>query len=258
MIYDIAYGVSHSKTAIETKMKRIGHKWQRTPCNINKIGISIMRKLTGFIVLLAVLGSVAYASEDTASLESLLQMRVAASGAIDTVLNLLEDLRKSSQNERNELDKKNQTQEANGIKLIAELTNILSISQTNYDTAVAHRQFLEKEIEESEAHIEWIDNRLEEIKRKLGELKKQRCQANAMFVDALKQHNDALKAIKILQDEIKKLHAAGELTEISSLTEKFKAYEHLFEKESIQQFLDLSKEQAGISHLFHFFLVTMR
>jgi len=174
-------------------------------------------------------------------LEMLLQMRAQASGAIDTVLSLLEDLRKASINEKTDLEARNKTQEADGSKMISELTQILSMNEKNYQEALAHRKFIETEIEDTENHIIWIEKRLVEIARKLAELKVQRCHANALFVDALKEHNDALKAIKVLEMEISKRHAAGELTEIGSLTQKFQAYGHLFKEESVNAFLDLAK-----------------
>jgi len=186
------------------------------------------------------LASLSFAAESEMTLEMLLQMRAQASGAIDTVLSLLEDLRKASINEKNDLEARNKSQEAEGSKLIAELTNILSMNEKNYQESLAHRKFIETEIEDTENHIIWIEKRLVEIARKLAELKVQRCHANALFVDALKEHNDALKAIKVLEAEISRRHAAGELTEIGSLTEKFQAYGHLFKEESVKTFLDLA------------------
>lgn len=197
------------------------------------IKISIFVSFLGFAY-------VALGSKTQMTLESMLMLRAQASGALDTVMSLLQDLKKANENERAEWEGKNKTWEEKGKKMIAQMSEILSVNEKNYQESVEHRQFIDREIQDTEEHIEWIEHRFIDIQRKLEELGVQRCRSNAIFVNSLKQHSDGLKALKIIQGEIQAMQANGELTELHSVTDRLRSYEHLFEKEAISNFLQLA------------------
>ena len=69
---------------------------------------------------------------------------------------------------------------------------------------------VEAEIQDSHDHLEWIDNRLATIAAKLVQLNVTRCEANQLFIQQLKEHQDALDAIAILRTELDRTEAARE------------------------------------------------
>eukprot|EP01017_Pseudomicrothorax_dubius_P002505 TRINITY_DN100_c0_g1_i2.p1 TRINITY_DN100_c0_g1~~TRINITY_DN100_c0_g1_i2.p1 ORF type:complete len:252 (-),score=91.35 TRINITY_DN100_c0_g1_i2:12-767(-) len=194
------------------------------------------------ILALFALAAVAMAAQTQSQLAALLAMKARASGAIDSAMGVLFDLKKASLTEKQELENRNRTEEADGTRAVAELTQILNVAQVNYQNGVEHREFVEKEIDDTERHIVWIENRLAEIERKLEELAVQRCHANALFVQSLKEHGDAEKAITVLEGEINRLSAAGELAEVKSLADKFRLYGHLFQQDALKSFMELANE----------------
>lgn len=61
-------------------------------------------------------------------------------------------------------------------------------------------QKLVDDSQDSEDHIDWIDQRMEDNAAKLENLKEKRCEANLLFVEGLMEHRQALEAIQILRE----------------------------------------------------------
>eukprot|EP01017_Pseudomicrothorax_dubius_P006898 TRINITY_DN1205_c0_g3_i2.p1 TRINITY_DN1205_c0_g3~~TRINITY_DN1205_c0_g3_i2.p1 ORF type:complete len:395 (+),score=129.81 TRINITY_DN1205_c0_g3_i2:92-1276(+) len=203
-------------------------------------------KMKPLLLILALVGlSIATSVDLQSDLGALLASKARASDAIDAVLGLLGDLKRSSLHEQQTLEQRNRTQEGEGTRTVAQYSDMLNKNEKQYQDAINHREYIEKEMQDTENHITWIETRLEEIQRKLDELAVQRCQANSLFVQALKEHSDALKSLKFVANELKRLQGSGELTEIKSLTQKFLRYENLFEKEVVTKFISLGKGEEG-------------
>merc|ERR1711881_201560 len=107
--------------------------------------------------------------------------------------------------------------------------------------------WLQAEQADSKAHLEWIGNRVKTIEKKLDELDVTRCEANQLFIQQLKEHQDALDAIRILRTELARSEAAGEASPVfaevgkGGFSNKLSEYEHLFEVNAMKEFFQTGK-----------------
>merc|ERR1712203_24911 len=103
-----------------------------------------------------------------------------------------------------------------------------------------HREWAEAEQQDSYDHLDWIHNRLDTIAAKLVQLNVTRCEANQLFIQQLKEHQDALDAIAILRTELDRTEAAGQAPVFAqtegTFTNKLAEYEHLFEANAVNEF----------------------
>ena len=112
------------------------------------------------------------------------------------------------------------------------------------EQATGHREWIETEMQDSDDHLNWIQNRLESIAASLVQLNVTRCESNQLFIQQLKEHQDALDAIAILRTELDRTEAAGQAPVFAqtegSFSNKLAEYEHLFE--SFQDFSNRHQE----------------
>ena len=102
-----------------------------------------------------------------------------------------------------------------------------------YDNAVANREFVEAEIENTHNYIAYIDNRFQEIEALIEELHDERCDASLIFVTRTREHYEAIDAVQLLRNDLNDWEAAGmptSLVEIKKLHSfnKLGAYTKLF------------------------------
>lgn len=74
-----------------------------------------------------------------------------------------------------------------------------------------------------------------------------RCEANGIFVRSLKEHDDAIKVVKLLKEDLAPFTSQPELidlTQVNSVTDKLKAYSHLFNAQAIKEFAQLGQENV--------------
>lgn len=175
---------------------------------------------------------------------SVLQSKSKAMDAVDTVLNLLNDLKQSNINEQATADTNNATQESEGLQQIDELVSIRDKMNQILNDASAHRNWVETQLNDAKNYIQWILKRQSDVLKQLDELSEHRCYSNAMFVKALKEHNDAIKVIASLISDLQAQQNAGsqtlEETELHSISNKLKEYTSLFNKDALNNFLALS------------------
>lgn len=176
-------------------------------------------------------------------LSSFLQAKMRASDAVDTVLNLLNDLRQANVNEQEAADQLNKTQEAEGLQQIAELTDLRDKLRKVFDDATAHKEWIITQFTDTTNYIDWILKRQQDVINQLATLSEHRCYSNALFIKALKEHNDALSVIDFLIEDLKSKQASGEsllFAEIKDIPSKLKAYTSLFNSGALDQFLQLA------------------
>lgn len=68
-----------------------------------------------------------------------------------------------------------------------------------YDAAIANREFVEAEIEDTANYMAWIENRFLEIDAMVAELHDERCTASLLFVTRCREHMEALTALDLLR-----------------------------------------------------------
>ena len=66
--------------------------------------------------------------------------------------------------------------------MIADLTAVANRNRDIAEKATLHREWVEGEIADSHAHIEWINNRQNQIDASLEKLLVTRCEANQLFI----------------------------------------------------------------------------
>ncbi len=97
-----------------------------------------MKATTLFLICL-----VAFAFADQAKMDALLQMKANAGDAMDTVMQVLNDLKQSALDERSELDVQHDIKEEYYAEQVNELTAIRNTNRNIYDDAIANREYVE-------------------------------------------------------------------------------------------------------------------
>ena len=125
----------------------------------------------------------------------LLQIKAQSTYAIDDVLSILAELRDASIREFDTLNE-NWGKESHELQtLIRELQEALDQQRDTCNGLDADLETLEEQLQESEDHVKWIHNRREEINQLQLDLAEQRCEANLVFIDRLKDYKESLAAI---------------------------------------------------------------
>ena len=197
-----------------------------------------------FVLSISLVSADRFKDKLNAKVSSLLQAKSKAMDAVDTVLSLLNDLKQSNVNEQATADTNNATQEAEGLQQINELTSIRDRMNQALNDATSHRVWVETQLTDTKNYIQWILKRQNDVLNQLDELSEHRCYSNAMFIKALKEHNDAIKVIAALIADLKaQQNSGGDVvaqTQLHSITNKLREYTSLFNKDALKSFLALS------------------
>jgi hypothetical protein len=205
---------------------------------------SIKMRTSTVLLLICIASSVFAAPNTSAKVIELLQSGSKAADAVDSALQVLYDLEAANSDAQDAADELNRTQQAAGEAEIEDLRQIAEANQASGNAATEHRKYLESEIADTEAYLEWIENRRAEIHAREEELQDQRCYSNSIFVRALKNLADGLQAIDLLRNDV--LPAADradgtvELVSIKDATKKLSAYKNLFNEQAIAEFEQLA------------------
>jgi hypothetical protein len=200
---------------------------------------------TSTVLLLICIASSVFAAPNTsAKVIELLQSGSKAADAVDSALQVLYDLEAANADAQDAADELNRTQQAAGEAEIEDLRQIAEANKESGNSATEHRKYLEGEIADTEAYLEWIANRRTEIHAREEELQDQRCYSNAIFVRALKNLADGLEAIELLRNDVlpaaDRADGAVELVSIKDATKKLSAYKNLFNEQAIAEFEQLA------------------
>ena len=207
-----------------------------------------MKSLTTLFLLsllsLSLVSADRFKDKLNSKVSNLLQAKSKALDAVDTVLSLLNDLKLSNTNEQATADSNNSTQEAEGLQQITELSAIRDRMNQALKDASTHRQWVETQLTDTKNYINWIIKRQTDVLNQLGELSDHRCYSNAMFIKALKEHNDAIKVIQALIADltVQQNSGAGAVStaQMNTITSKLKQYTSLFNKDALKSFMALS------------------
>merc|ERR1719454_1172984 len=207
---------------------------------------------TSALFLVAIILGCASAAKFNTKVNDMMMANTMASDAVDTVEQLLLELKDSIYEEQEEHDARWAQQQIDGAKTIADLTAVANRNREIAEDATEHREWVEAEIQDSHDHLEWIDNRLATIAAKLIQLNVTRCEANQLFIQQLKEHQDALDAIAILRTELDRTEAAGQAPVFAqtegTFTNKLAEYEHLFEANAVNEFFQTADVEIPEAH----------
>ncbi|CAK71875.1 unnamed protein product (macronuclear) [Paramecium tetraurelia] len=203
---------------------------------INKL---IMRTLVALCLVAAVFAI------DTNKFAVLLQTGTRGNDAVESVYNLLRDLKTENVNVQAAADKKNNTDEEIFSQVIGDLTNVASLNKQQWERLGAVRTDVEAQVRDGYSWLAWAEARLAEIERRNAQLQDQRCWANGLFVKSLADHADAIAVVQLLSQDV-----AGWLTnnagvelvqKAETIADKLSAYSHLFQQDAMQKFQSLAE-----------------
>ncbi|EGR27888.1 hypothetical protein IMG5_187320 [Ichthyophthirius multifiliis] len=187
-------------------------------------------------------------------LNSLVQLQSKSADALDTASSVLKDLKQANVDAQEAADQLDKEQQAECAVNIAAQTEIVTQNKQVLDDAISHRKFIEQEIQDTNDYLDFINNRRNTINKRREELESQRCASNAFFVKSLKEHDDAIKIIELLKQDLAPYTSNNgqgeqvtELAQLSSVTDKLRQYSHLFNEQAIEEFNQLSRESVESS-----------
>jgi len=166
-------------------------------------------------------------------------------------LDVIKGLKQANVEAQERADEVNKTQEAELTKNCDDLFAIAEQNKANGDECDALKKHLNDEINTTREHLIWIRNRRAEVIRKRQEIHEQRCAGAMLFVKQIKEHREALAVIKLLREDIVGIvreHTGEEveLAQVSSTVEKLRNYQHLFNKEAMKSFVQLSQSAQDV------------
>ena len=122
-----------------------------------------------------------------------------------------------------------------------------------FNDASSHRLWVETQLTDTKNYIQWIVKRQTDVLNQLDELSEHRCYSNAMFVKALKEHNDAIKVIAALVQDLQTQQNSGTNVmaqkKMHTITSKLKEYTSLFNKDALKSFLALSSSKFNFDFI---------
>jgi hypothetical protein len=202
-----------------------------------------MRTAILFVLLCLSVSTFADQTNFRNKLTSLLDMQAKASDAIDSALQLLRDLKQANVDAQAEADEVNRTTETELGKQIADLTFIADQNKASGDESTTYRKHIESEIQVTQEYLTWINNRRKEIFQKREDLRRQRCISNMMFIKSLKEHEEALKVITWLKEDVLGIIEGvsdDSLAQIKDSASRLQAYAHLFNEQAMNEFAQLT------------------
>jgi len=175
-------------------------------------------------------------------------MKAQASDAVDSALQLLYDLIQAEHDEQTHHDEVHAQEVIDGEAQIAYLLGVKNDIRAECDNGHEHLQFVLDEITDTQNHLLWIQGRVDTLHNQREQLEAARCESNAIFIQSIREHQDALDIIEWLRSDLVNWQNAESLganfAQVTSLADKLKAYSHLFEKNALKEFLSLGDPKS--------------
>ena len=211
--------------------------------------------MKALIALLLIAGAFAAKSTTQDQIMSLLQTGTKARDAIDSVFELLNDLKESNEEAQYASDEKNKTDEEIGQSTISKFTQVVSLNQKISSEAEQTRVHFEQELRDTKTYLAWNEARREEIERKRQSLDDNQCLSNQLFVRSIKQSQEAISAIALLKGDLQSYVATGSdiefaqisSTEVKTVADKLRKYSSIFNTNEINTFLQLAESSSDSS-----------
>ena len=172
-----------------------------------------------------------------------------ANDAISSVLNLLLDLKGSNLEEQDRADARYTEEEAKFLTAINELQTLFDDNTKHFYTAQSDFLNIQEKKNDTSYALEWIQERIKSNSEKIEKLAAQRCEANALFIESLREHQEGVEVLDWLIQDLQNLKNNGviflEDDEFQSYTEKLTGYSQIYEKEAIKKFVELGEEKLS-------------
>lgn len=173
-------------------------------------------------------------------------------GAFDEVNNAINNFKESIANEQvDETERYNKEKEWCRVE-IDNARRILEQRQKDVDDVKEHIDFLENERDESVKDQQTREERIKQNTSLLEKFKKERCDANLLFVKSLREHMEAIKVLQLLRSDIEAYYQAKNKdsnAEVNSaFIERFAEFSHLLDERRTLVFTQLQQNFEYLKH----------
>lgn len=173
-------------------------------------------------------------------------------GAFDEVHNAVNNFKESIVKEQvDEAERYNKEKEWCRVET-ENARRILAQRQKDVDDIQEHIEFLENERQESIKDQQTREERIRHNTELLEKFKKERCDANLLFVKSLREHMEAIKVLQLLRSDIdayfeaKSKESNAEIN--SSFIERFAEFSHLLDERRTLVFTQLQQNFEFLKH----------
>ncbi|CAD8208852.1 unnamed protein product [Paramecium octaurelia] len=211
-----------------------------------------MRSITGVILILllnqSVLCSPKKINTDFLNLLSSKTNVLSSQDAIQSVLILLEDLQGANLEAQDKADLTFQRFENAILQDINEFSGIVNVNSKSAAAAQQDWEAVDLKIQQTTDYLNWNNKRYKGNEVKLENLAEQRCEANALFIDTLREYKNALSVLDwVKSDAQSKQTNLVEKSHVGDYAEKLSKYANLFEEQAVQDFVKLGDDETTFS-----------
>ncbi|CAD8119873.1 unnamed protein product [Paramecium sonneborni] len=211
-----------------------------------------MKSVTGVLVILllsqSVLCSPKKINTDFLNLLSSKTNVMSSQDAIQSVLTLLEDLQGANVEAQDKADLTFQRFENAILQDINEFSGIVNVNSKSAAAASQDLEAVDLKIQQTTDYLNWNNKRYKANELKLENLAEQRCEANALFIDTLREYKNALSVLDwVRSDAQTKQTNLVEKSHVGDYAEKLSKYANLFEEQAVQDFVNLGDDQNSFS-----------
>ncbi|CAD8056120.1 unnamed protein product [Paramecium primaurelia] len=211
-----------------------------------------MKSISGVLVILLLSQSVFCSPKkintDFLNLLSSKTNVMSSQDAIQSVLTLLEDLQGANVEAQDKADLTFQRFEQAILKDINEFSGIVNVNSKSAAAAQQDLEAVDLKIQQTTDYLNWNNKRYKANEVKLENLAEQRCEANALFIDTLREYKNALSVLDwVRSDAQSKQSTLIEKNHIGDYAEKLSKYANLFEEQAVQDFVKLGEEEVSFA-----------
>ncbi|CAK67104.1 unnamed protein product (macronuclear) [Paramecium tetraurelia] len=211
-----------------------------------------MKSVAGVLVILllsqGVLCSPKKINTDFLNLLSSKTNVMSSQDAIQSVLTLLEDLQGANVEAQDKADLTFQRFENAILSDINEFSGIVNVNSKSAAAASQDLEAVDLKIQQTTDYLNWNNKRYKANELKLENLAEQRCEANALFIDTLREYKNALSVLDwVRSDAQSKQTNLVEKSHVGDYAEKLSKYANLFEEQAVQDFVKLGDDETSFS-----------
>ena len=130
--------------------------------------------------------------------------------------------------------------------LIKDLQKVVDSNEKMFkDTQDAVKE-VDAKLKETKETLDWIKSRRDSNNKKLDNLSGQRCESNSLFIDSLRENQEALEVLEWLEADLK-VQRGSFLDEgkIKTYTEKLSQYSKIYEQTALSNFVSLASKDSA-------------
>ncbi|CAD8143048.1 unnamed protein product [Paramecium octaurelia] len=170
-----------------------------------------------------------------------------ARDAIQAVLQLLEDLKNANEELDRKADKAFQEYEGGVLNDCAAFTGIMKENNESLQKNSEDLEAVDDKIAQTTDYLNWNEKRRKSNDMKLEDLAEQRCEANSLFIDALRDYREALNVLEWVNGDLqlKEQNAFLQKEEAQEYTSKLSLYTNMIDHKEVFSQVEVSQEDQA-------------